>query len=139
MKCGDKDLPQNFTCNSNEVISGSVTLCGHPQPTLSWMVGDQLFNGSIVKTNAGKHQYTYSFNKEIDSGICGKTFFHQGTGFGHNMVTGSSLILMKNCEFCLSFYWVYSLFKNVECYPKRFIIVLLFLRFRSNRFILLHY
>uniref|UniRef100_A0A7M5UN65 Uncharacterized protein n=1 Tax=Clytia hemisphaerica TaxID=252671 RepID=A0A7M5UN65_9CNID len=27
-KCGDQDLPKNFTCSKGDVISGSVTLCG---------------------------------------------------------------------------------------------------------------
>ena len=103
VKCGDKDLPQNFTCNSNEVIFGSVTSCGKPQPTMSWMVDDQSFNGSVVPTNTGLHQYTYSFERKIDSGICGKNISYKAKGFGNNMVTGSSLILMDSCEFFFYF------------------------------------
>ena len=99
MKCGDKDLERNFTCNLNEEISGSVTLCGKPQPTISWIVGDQTFDGSVVQTNADEHEYTYSFSKKMDSGMCGKTISYQATGFGNNKVNGSSLILMKNCKF----------------------------------------
>ena len=99
VKCGDKVLPQNFTCNPNAEISGNVTLCGKPQPTLSWIVGDQTFNGSIDQTSASKHQYTYSFSKRIDSGMCGKSISYKATGFGNNIVNGLSLILMESCKF----------------------------------------
>ena len=59
-KCGNEDLPKNFTCSTNEEISGSITLCGKPQPTISWMFGDQSFNGTVNLTKADQHQYTYS-------------------------------------------------------------------------------
>ena len=99
MNCGGyKDLPQNFTGNSNEEIFGSLTLCGKPQPTISWMVGDQTFNGSVVPTNVEPHQYTYSFKKRIEPGMCGKRISYKAKGFGKNMVNGSSLILLESCE-----------------------------------------
>ena len=96
-KCGNEDLPKNFTCNTNEEISGSITLCGKPQPTMSWMVGDQSFNGTVDSTKADQHQYTYSFKRTITSDMCGKNISYNATGF-HN-VSGSSLILFGNCKF----------------------------------------
>ena len=99
-KCGHEDLPKNFTCSTNEEISGSITLCGKPQPTISWMVGDQSFNGTVNSTKADQHQYTYSFKRTITSDMCGKKISYKATGF-HN-VSGSSLILLKICKFTLT-------------------------------------
>ena len=70
MRCGNKDLPHNFTFNPKEEFSGNVTLCGNPQPKILWMVADESFNGSVVQSNAGQHQYMYSFRKEIDLEMC---------------------------------------------------------------------
>ena len=64
---------------------------------MSWMVGGQSFNGTVDVTKADQHQYTYSFKRTITSSMCGKTISYQATGF-HN-VSGSSLILLKNCKF----------------------------------------
>ena len=105
INCGDKDLPQVITCNSNEEISGNVTLCGKPRPTVSWIFGGKTFNGSVVQTNADQHQYMYSFKKEIDSGMCGKKISYQTTGFGNIKVTGSSLIIIKNCKYYFPCVW----------------------------------
>ena len=98
-KCGHVELPNNFTCSTDEEISGSITLCGKPKPTISWMVGDQSFNGSVNTTKADQHQYTYFFKKTITSDMCGKYISYQATGF-HN-VSGSSLILLKECKFTI--------------------------------------
>uniref|UniRef100_A0A7M5UJR7 Ig-like domain-containing protein n=1 Tax=Clytia hemisphaerica TaxID=252671 RepID=A0A7M5UJR7_9CNID len=51
-KCGDQDLPKNFTCSKGDEISGSITLCGKPRPNLSWMIGDQSINGTIDCTKS---------------------------------------------------------------------------------------
>ena len=73
-------------------------MCGKPQPTMSWMVGDQSFNGTVDSTKADQHQYTYSFKKTItDTNMCGKNISYQATGF--HIVSGSSLILLKSCKF----------------------------------------
>ena len=61
------------------------------------MVGDQSFNGNVDSTKADQHQYTYSFKHKITSDMCGKNISYQATGF-HN-VSGSSLILLKECKF----------------------------------------
>ena len=79
-KCGNEDLPKNFNCSTNEEISGSITLCGKPQPTVSWMVGDQSFNGFVNLTKADQHQYTYSFKRTMTSDMCGKNISYQATG-----------------------------------------------------------
>ena len=103
-KCGDKeDLPQNYTCSKDDEISGNVTLCGKPQPTMSWMVGDQSFNGTVDLNKADQHQYTYSFKGKVTSDMCGKNISYQATGFQNKMVTGSSFILMRKCKCSLFF------------------------------------
>ena len=76
-------------------------MCGKPQPMISWMVGDQSFNGTVNLTNADQHQYTYSFKQKITSDMCGKNISYQATGF-HNISGGSSLILLKNCKSIIS-------------------------------------
>ena len=107
-KCDNKDFPKNFTCNTNEEISESITLCGKPQPTMSWMVGDQSFNGTVDLTKADQHQYTYSFKRTITSDLCGKNISYQATGF-HN-ISGSSLILLKKCKFIVLYFFLLSPF-----------------------------
>ena len=100
-KCGHEDLPKNFTCSTNEEISGSITLCGKPKPTISWMAGDQSFKGNVDLTKADQHQYTYSFKRTITSDMCGKNISYQATGFHY--VSGSPLILLKKCKFTISY------------------------------------
>uniref|UniRef100_A0A7M5UP06 Ig-like domain-containing protein n=1 Tax=Clytia hemisphaerica TaxID=252671 RepID=A0A7M5UP06_9CNID len=97
-KCGDKDLPKNFTCSKGDEISGSVTLCGKPRPNLSWMIGDQSINGTIDSTKADQHQYTYSFKHNATSEMCGKSVSYQATGFQNNEVSGSALIIKDKSE-----------------------------------------
>ena len=78
-------------------------MCGKPQPTMSWMVGDKAFNGTVDSTKADQHQYTYSFKRKVTSDMCGKNVSYKATGFQNKMVTGSSLILMKKCKFDVEF------------------------------------
>ena len=102
-KCGNNNLPTNFTFNSNEKISGNITLCGKPQPTMSWMAGDQSINGSVDLTKADQHQYTYSFKQRITSDMCGKYISYKATAF--HTVTGFSLVFLKNCKTTLTFFF----------------------------------
>ena len=99
LKCGNEDLPQNFTCSKGDEITGSVTLCGKPRPKLSWMIGNQSINGTIDSTNADQHQYTYSFKQKVTTDMCGKSVSYRGTGFQNNVVTGKALIVMDKCEY----------------------------------------
>ena len=64
---------------------------------MSWIFGGQSFNGTFDLTKADQHQYTYSFKRMITSDMCGKTMSYQATGFRN--ISGSSLILLKNCKF----------------------------------------
>jgi len=100
LKCGDQDLPKNFTCSKGDEIIGSVTLCGKPRPNLSWKIGDQSINGTIDSAKADQHQYTYSFKHNVTSEMCGKIVSYQATGFQNNEVSGSALIQMDKCKFC---------------------------------------
>ena len=77
-------------------------MCGKPQPIVSWMIGDQSFNGTVDTTKADQHQYTYSFEQRITSDMCGKKISYQVTGFQN--VSGSSLILLNNCKFEFYFF-----------------------------------
>ena len=43
IRCVD-DFQKSYTSNLNQEIYANVTLCGIPQPTLSWMIDDQVFN-----------------------------------------------------------------------------------------------
>uniref|UniRef100_A0A7M5TTZ2 Uncharacterized protein n=1 Tax=Clytia hemisphaerica TaxID=252671 RepID=A0A7M5TTZ2_9CNID len=86
-KCGDQDLPKNFTCSKGDEISGSITLCGKPRPNLSWMIGDQSINGTIDCTKSGQNQYTYSFKHSVTLEMCGKSVSYRATGFKDNEVT----------------------------------------------------
>ena len=97
MKCDDNDLPIKSICSPNEEISGNVTLCGNPQPTVSWMVGDKAFNGSVDDTNASQHQYTYSFKRKIYSEMCGEIIYYRST----ELVKGLTHILFGSCELFL--------------------------------------
>ena len=76
-------------------------MCGKPQPIVSWFVGDQSFNGTVNTTKADQHQYTYSFKQAITSDMCGKNISYQATGFQGSQVSGSSLILLKECKFTI--------------------------------------
>ena len=93
-KCGDQDLPKNFTCTKGSEITGRVTFCGKPRANLSWMIGDQSINGSIDSTKANQHQYTYSFKQDM----CGKNVSYRATGFPNNFVNGSTLILIDESD-----------------------------------------
>uniref|UniRef100_A0A7M5V3N4 Uncharacterized protein n=1 Tax=Clytia hemisphaerica TaxID=252671 RepID=A0A7M5V3N4_9CNID len=97
-KCGDQDLPKNFTCSKGDEISGSVTLCGKPRPILSWMIGDQSINDIVDSTKADQHQYTYSFKHIVTSDICGESVSYRAKGFQNNEVTGSALLQLDNYD-----------------------------------------
>uniref|UniRef100_A0A7M5USD4 Uncharacterized protein n=1 Tax=Clytia hemisphaerica TaxID=252671 RepID=A0A7M5USD4_9CNID len=97
-KCGDQDLPKNFTCSKGDEINGSVTLCGKLQPILSWTIGDQSINGTIDSTKADQHQYTYSFKHNMTSEMCGESVSYREKGFQNNEVTGSALIQLDKYD-----------------------------------------
>ena len=66
-------------------------MCGKPQPTLSWMIDDQVFNGTVDSSKAYKRQYTYTFRKTIDEfGMCGKDLVYQAVVYQKKIVTGSA-------------------------------------------------
>uniref|UniRef100_A0A7M5UN73 Ig-like domain-containing protein n=1 Tax=Clytia hemisphaerica TaxID=252671 RepID=A0A7M5UN73_9CNID len=97
-KCGDQDLPKNFTCSKGDEISGSVTLCGKPRPNLSWMIGDQSIKGTIDSTKTDQHQYTYSFKHNVTSKMCGESVSYRATGFKDNEVGSEALVVMGSYD-----------------------------------------
>ena len=97
-KCGEQDLPKNFTCSKGSEKTGSVTLCGKPRPNLSWMIGDQSINSTIDSTKADQHQYTYSFKQKVTSDMCGKSILYRATGFRDNEVSGDTSIYFNKCK-----------------------------------------
>ena len=66
------------------------------------MIGDQSFNGTFDLSKADQRQYIYSFKQRITSDMCGKNISYQATGLQN--VSGSSLILFKNCKFKFNFF-----------------------------------
>ena len=78
---------------------GDITLCGKPQPIVFWMIGDQSFNGTVDITKADQHQYTYSFKRRITSDMCGRKLSYQAIGSQNRRITGSSIMLMRNCNY----------------------------------------
>ena len=72
-------------------------MCGKPEPVVEWKVGSKELNGSIDKTLAAQHQYTYTITTKLTSDMCGKQLTYAAQGF--KTATGSSLILMKGCKF----------------------------------------
>ena len=62
---------QSFTYETENKISGTITLCGKPQPQATWFVGGNKFNGSVDESMKSKHQYTFSFNENVTSDMCG--------------------------------------------------------------------
>ena len=107
-KCGNRDFPKYYTVKQSDNISGSITFCGKPQPIVSWMIGDQSFNGTVELTKADQHLYTYSFKLRITSDMSGRAISYQATGFRN--ISGSSLIILKsNCMLGVSFFLNWSL------------------------------
>ena len=93
------DLPTSYTFRKFDQISGSITLCGKPQPMIYWMVGDQSFNGTVNLSKANQYQYTYSFKRRITSfEMCGKYLSYQAIGSQNKMIIGLSLLLMDGCK-----------------------------------------
>ena len=68
---------------------------------VSWMIGDQSFNGTVDLTKAGQYQYTYSFKQRISFDMCGRYISYQAKGFRN--ISGSSLILLKNYLYMFSY------------------------------------
>ena len=66
---------------------------------MSWMVGDQSFNGTVDLTKADQYQYTYSFKRRLSSfDMCGRNLSYQAIGLQNKKLTYSSLILMTDCK-----------------------------------------
>uniref|UniRef100_A0A7M5UU14 Uncharacterized protein n=1 Tax=Clytia hemisphaerica TaxID=252671 RepID=A0A7M5UU14_9CNID len=97
-ECGVKSLPQNITCSHDQVITQKVTLCGKPQPAVTWKIGDKEINGTVDKTETDKHQYTYTLKTKLMSDMCGRELSYVANGY-HRKRTASSMILMKDCKF----------------------------------------
>ena len=103
VKCGITDFPKSYTTNVSQEVDANITLCGKPRPTLSWMIGNQVFNGSVDTFNAEQHQYTYSFNKAIENfELCGKDLVYQAIGSENKIITGSAKILIDTCKLLLN-------------------------------------
>ncbi|XP_066929782.1 uncharacterized protein [Clytia hemisphaerica] len=94
-ECGVKSLPQNITCSHDQVITQKVTLCGKPQPAVTWKIGDKEINGTVDKTETDKHQYTYTLKTKLMSDMCGRELSYVANGY-HRKRTASSMILMKD-------------------------------------------
>ena len=103
------NIPQVYRKTIGEEISGSITLCGNPQPNVTWYIGETIVNGSVVKANKEDYQYIYSFKTTVTSDMCGKniSYIANAENTFQNKSTSLSKIFVENCK--LSYIAVYLL------------------------------
>ena len=92
------NIPQVYRASIGEEISGSITLCGNPQPNVKWYIDETIVNGSVVKSSKEDYQYIYSFKATVTSDMCGKNISYRIENY-QNKAISLSTVYVDNCKF----------------------------------------
>lgn len=90
-------------CRSNETLVTpnselTVTLCGNPQPVVTWGLKEEEINLSMTSVQSNEPEwYIYHYSLNYTGAICGKKLYFKAVGHDSKTITWSPQ-LEVNCK-----------------------------------------